>query len=163
MSKLPNRLTNNLTASEILASQYDPEVARKHLSKCFAAIEQFETEVHAFASIDKTVSVDGVPKGLLAGIPIGIKDVIESASLPTEFNSPLYEHHQAARDAACIAVLKAQGAVVLGKTATVEFASLGRVAATRNPHNLAHTPGGTSSGSAAAVAASSVWPIDTST
>jgi len=152
MSKLQNRLTNNPTASEILASPSDHEGARKNLSDCLAAIEQYEAEVHAFASIDKNVSVDDAPQGLLTGIPIGIKDVIESVALPTEFNSPLYENHQPVRDAACIAVLKAQGAVVLGKTTTVEFASLGRVAETRNPHNLAHTPGGTSSGSAAAVA-----------
>ena len=152
MSKDKNRLTNNLTASEILARQDDSQLAETNLSDCLAAIEQYESDVCAFASIDHAVNIKAAARGLLSGIPIGVKDVIESASLPTEFNSPLYEDHQASRDAACLAVLKAQGAVLLGKTTTVEFASLGRVTATRNPHNYAHTPGGTSSGSAAAVA-----------
>lgn len=152
MTKDKTRLTNNPTASEILARQGDLQLAEKNLSDCFAAVEQYESDVRAFASIDRNASVDSLAPGLLSGIPIGVKDVIESASLPTEFNSPLYEGHQASRDAACLAVLKAQGAVLLGKTTTVEFASLGRVATTKNPHNYAHTPGGTSSGSAAAVA-----------
>jgi len=141
------------TASEFLQRvQYGEKTASEYVGDCLDAIEKYESEVAAFASIDRDAGPSDARQGLLQGIPIGVKDVIETARLPTEFNSPLYANHQAARDAACVAVLKAHGAFVLGKTTTVEFASLGQVSATCNPYNLAHTPGGTSSGSAAAVA-----------
>lgn len=94
--------------------------------------------------------------GLLCSVPIGVKDVIEAAGLPTEYNSPLYAGHRSSRDAACVGILRTEGAIVLGKTTTVEFASLGRVAPTTNPHDPRRTPGGSSSGSAAAVAAGMV-------
>jgi Asp-tRNA(Asn)/Glu-tRNA(Gln) amidotransferase A subunit family amidase len=71
--------------------------------------------------------------------------------MPTTHNSALYQGHRPAKDAGCVAVVRHCGAVILGKTDTVEFAAAGRKALTRNPHNLAHTPGGSSSGSGAAV------------
>ena len=96
---------------------------------------------------DKRPPMDG-----LHGLPIGVKDVIDTADYPTTQNSRIYAGLRVGRDAACVALARGAGAVILGKTDTVEFASSGRKALTRNPFNSAHTPGGTSSGSAAAVA-----------
>src|SRR6185436_9780034 len=87
----------------------------------------------------------------LHGVPVGIKDVIDTADMPTEYNSPIYRGHQPKWDAACVTLLRRAGCVILGKTVTTEFAN-NHPAQTRNPHNLGHTPGGSSSGSAAAVA-----------
>src|SRR5690606_1780423 len=92
------------------------------------------------------------PAGVLHGVPIGVKDVIDTADYPTTQNSPIYAGLRVGRDAAAVALARGAGALILGKTDTVEFASSGRKALTRNPYNPAHTPGGTSSGSAAAVA-----------
>jgi len=91
------------------------------------------------------------PVSPLHGLTFGVKDVIDTFDMPTQQNSPLYFRHQSGQDAACVAVVRHSGALVVGKTDTVEFASGGRRAASRNPHNLAHTPGGSSSGSGAAV------------
>ncbi len=84
-------------------------------------------------------------------MPVGIKDVIDTADMPTEYNSPIYRGHRPRWDAACVALLRRAGCVILGKTVTTEFAN-NHPAKTRNPHKLTHTPGGSSSGSAAAVA-----------
>lgn len=92
------------------------------------------------------------PRGPLHGIPVGIKDVILTQDMPTQYNSALYRGYAPQLDAACVALLRAAGAIIFGKTDTVEFAATGRRALTRNPHALEHTPGGSSSGSAAAVA-----------
>ena len=78
--------------------------------------------------------------------------MIDTADLPTQHNSPIYRGHHPGQDAACVAVLRAAGAIILGKTETVEFAAGGRKAPTTNPHDPRRTPGGSSSGSAAAVA-----------
>ena len=91
------------------------------------------------------------PKGPLHGLPFGVKDVIDTAEYPTTQNSPIYDGLRLGRDAACVGVVRGNGALILGKTDTVEFASGGRKALTRNPYNDAHTPGGSSSGSGAAV------------
>ncbi|HEV2673033.1 MAG TPA: amidase family protein [Aliidongia sp.] len=87
----------------------------------------------------------------LHGLPFGVKDVMDTADMPTTQNSGFYQGHRPTKDAACVAIVRQRGSVVLGKTDTVEYASNGRRAATRNPYNLAHTPGGSSSGSGAAV------------
>ncbi len=100
--------------------------------------------------LDK-LAVRGTPKGVLHGLPIGVKDIIDTADMPTTQNSVIYDGCQVGRDAACVGVVRSSGALVMGKTDTVEFASGGRKALTRNPFNLAHTPGGSSSGSGAAV------------
>jgi amidase len=84
-------------------------------------------------------------------VPIGVKDIIDTADQPTGYGSPIYAGHRPPRDAACVALLRRAGAVILGKTATTEFAGA-FPAATVNPHKPGHTPGGSSSGSAAAVA-----------
>ena len=91
------------------------------------------------------------PKGPLHGLPFGVKDIIDTADFPTTHNSPIYDGMRVGRDAACVGVVRGGGALILGKTDTVEFASGGRKALTRNPYNPAHTPGGSSSGSGAAV------------
>jgi Asp-tRNA(Asn)/Glu-tRNA(Gln) amidotransferase A subunit family amidase len=87
----------------------------------------------------------------LNGLPIGVKDIIDTHDMPTHYGSPIHAGHRPSADAACVALAREAGAVMLGKTATTEFA-LRHPGPTANPHNVAHTPGGSSSGSAAAVA-----------
>jgi Asp-tRNA(Asn)/Glu-tRNA(Gln) amidotransferase A subunit family amidase len=96
---------------------------------------------------------DGAPpSGPLHGIPIAVKDLIDTVEMPTGYGSAIYEGHRPAADAACVALARGAGAIVLGKTVTTEFACF-TPGKTANPRNPAHTPGGSSSGSAAAVAA----------
>ena len=90
-------------------------------------------------------------KGLLAGVPVGVKDIIDTRDMPTGMGSPIYDGYRPQTDASCVARLRAAGAVILGKTVTCEFAGL-IPRKTANPHDLARTPGGSSSGSCAAVA-----------
>jgi amidase len=90
-------------------------------------------------------------KGRLAGVPVGIKDVIDTVDMPTEHGSPIYRGNRPFADAACVALIRAAGGVILGKTVTTEFANR-HPGATVHPHNYDHTPSGSSSGSAAAVA-----------
>jgi len=90
--------------------------------------------------------------GPLAGLPFGVKDIFDTADLTTEYGSPIYSGHRPGRDAVCVALARRAGGVMAGKTVTTEFASF-HPGKTSNPHNAAHTPGGSSSGSAAAVAA----------
>jgi Asp-tRNA(Asn)/Glu-tRNA(Gln) amidotransferase A subunit family amidase len=115
--------------------------------------------LHAWASFDadaareRARALDRLPvRGPLFGVPLGVKDIIDTAGMATAYGSPIYAGHVPALDAACVSLAKAAGAWVLGKTASTEFANM-QPAATRNPHDTAHTPGGSSSGSAAAVAA----------
>jgi Asp-tRNA(Asn)/Glu-tRNA(Gln) amidotransferase A subunit family amidase len=89
--------------------------------------------------------------GLLHGVPIGIKDIIDTVDMPSGYGSPIYDGHRPPADAATVALPRAAGAVILGKTVTTEFANR-HPGPTTNPHNPAFTPGGSSSGSAAAVA-----------
>src|SRR4029078_5917146 len=89
-------------------------------------------------------------KGARAGVPLGIKDIIDTFDMPTDMGSPIYKNNRTSADASCVALARRAGAVILGKTVTCEFAGL-TPNVTRNPHNLDHTPGGSSSGSAAAV------------
>ena len=91
------------------------------------------------------------PAGPLHGVPVGVKDVIDTADMPTGYGSDIYRDHRPQRDAACVTRLRAAGALIMGKTVTTEFA-FQRPGKTRNPRAPAHTPGGSSSGSAAAVA-----------
>lgn len=88
----------------------------------------------------------------LHGVSIGVKDVLLTSDMPTRYNCAFYHDNGPAHDAAAVAILRNAGAVMIGKTETVELASVGAPPRTRNPHNIAHTPGGSSSGSAAAVA-----------
>ncbi len=121
-------------------------------------IEAREGIVGAWQHLDRDQALaearqrDGeAPRGPLHGIPIAVKDLIDTVDMPTAYGSPIYRGHRPAADAACVALARAAGAVVLGKTVTTEFATF-TPGKTANPHNPAHTPGGSSSGSAAAVA-----------
>lgn len=117
-----------------------------------------EGELHAWAYLGRDEALqearqrDQQPRlGPLHGIPIAIKDLSDTATMPTGYGSPAYSNHRPVMDAACVALARAAGAVILGKTATVEFGAT-RPCATVNPHNRRHTPGGSSAGSAAVVA-----------
>ncbi|AOB32251.1 amidase [Bordetella sp. H567] len=132
--------------------------ARELAETCLARIDARNADVQAYAAYDATrirAQADeadaGRRRGLLRGIPFAVKDVIQSADYPTTYGSPIYAGHRTGRDAACVALSREQGAVLMGKVVTSEFATQ-TPGLTRNPLNLAHTPGGSSSGSAAAVA-----------
>lgn len=125
---------------------------------CLARITEREASVQAWAYLDPESALEqaracdrGPHRGVLHGIPIGVKDVIDVAGMPTACGSPIYAGAIARADAACVAMARAAGAIILGKTHTAEFANTAPPL-TRNPHRLTHTPGGSSSGSAAAVA-----------
>jgi Asp-tRNA(Asn)/Glu-tRNA(Gln) amidotransferase A subunit family amidase len=118
-----------------------------------------EAEVGAWQHFDRDLVLAAArradnepPRGPLHGIPLAVKDVIDTFDLPTGYGSPIYANHRPAADAACVALARAAGAIVLGKTVSTEFAYF-TPGKTTNPHNKAHTPGGSSSGSAAAVGA----------
>jgi len=125
---------------------------------CLERIAEREPVVGAWEHLEPAAALAaardldrGAPRGPLHGVPVGIKDVFDTVDAPTTYGSPIYRGHRPAWDAACVASLRAAGAVVLGKTVTTEFAAY-HPGKTANPHNPAHTPGGSSSGSAAAVA-----------
>jgi Asp-tRNA(Asn)/Glu-tRNA(Gln) amidotransferase A subunit family amidase len=126
---------------------------------CAKAIAIREAEVGAFAALDLAAAQRDAQPELarmpLCGLAVGIKDIYDTADLPTAYGSPIYAGHRPKTDAAMVMLVRRAGGIVLGKTVTTEFAGL-QPAATRNPRNLAHTPGGSSSGSAAAVAAGMV-------
>jgi len=133
---------------------------------CLARVREVDGQVQAWAFLDPDHAraqaraadefrLAGQPIGPLHGVPVGLKDIIDTDDMPTENGSVLHAGRTPPRDAAVVALLRAAGAVIMGKTVTTEFAtrSPGK---TRNPHNPEHTPGGSSSGSAAAVAAGMV-------
>lgn len=118
------------------------------LSDCLARIEARGAQVQGWSYLDRAATGGHGP---LAGLVLGVKDVIDVAAMPTTHGSPIYAGNIAASDAQAVARLRAAGAVVLGKTVTAEFATY-HPGPAANPRNLAHTPGGSSSGSAAVVA-----------
>jgi Asp-tRNA(Asn)/Glu-tRNA(Gln) amidotransferase A subunit family amidase len=125
---------------------------------CLARVAERDGEVQAFVHIDPDAALaqahalDAGPlRGPLHGLPLGVKDLFDTAELPTAYGSALYAGHRPAADAAAVALCREAGALVLGKTVSTEFAYF-QPGPTRNPHDLGHTPGGSSSGSAAAVA-----------
>jgi amidase len=150
---------NALTATEIAHAIAAGETTCEAVVRdCLDRIEQRETIIHAWAGIDPELVLRharerdrSAARGPLHGVPIGVKDIIDTADLPTEMGSPIYRRHRPTTDAACVALVRAAGAVILGKTVTCEFAGMAP-GATANPHDVAHTPGGSSSGSGAAVA-----------
>jgi Asp-tRNA(Asn)/Glu-tRNA(Gln) amidotransferase A subunit family amidase len=138
------------------------DTPREFLERCLARLEAFEPAVGAFvchditaarAAADRSASRwrDGRPLSPIDGMPLGIKDIIETADMPTEQGSPLFVGWRTGRDAASVAALREAGAVILGKVVTTEFAAT-EPRGTRNPWDQERTPGGSSSGSAAAVA-----------
>jgi Asp-tRNA(Asn)/Glu-tRNA(Gln) amidotransferase A subunit family amidase len=133
---------------------------------CLARVREADAQVQAWAFLDPDhalaqaraadeLRLSGQPTGPLHGVPVGIKDIFDTADMPTENGSVLYAGRTPSRDATVVTRLRAAGAVIMGKTVTTEFAFLSP-GKTRNPHNPEHTPGGSSSGSAAAVAAGMV-------
>ena len=133
---------------------------------CLARIREVDGQVQAWAFLDANHALaqaraadawrlEGRPTGPLHGVPVGVKDIFDTADMPTENGSVLHAGRTPSRDATVVAMLRAAGAVIMGKTVTTEFAFL-TPGKTRNPHNPEHTPGGSSSGSAAAVAAEMV-------
>ena len=118
------------------------------LAESLAAIDAHEPAIGAFAHRAKNPRAQ--KEGPLRGIAVGIKDIIDTADMPTEMGSAIYRGHQPRADAPVVMLLKQAGATIVGKTTTTAFAA-NDPTPTRNPHNHAHTPGGSSSGSAASV------------
>ena len=149
-----------LTAAEAVSLTRNGTITVEALVRsCLERIADRDATIRAWVHIDPDRAIRHAReldkawvKGPLHGLPIGVKDMIDTGDMPTQHNSPIYTGHQPAADAACIAILRASGALILGKTDTVEFAASGRKALTRNPYDLTRTPGGSSSGSGAAVA-----------
>ncbi len=150
-----NQLCATDAAAAIAAGKLTSEAL---VAACLERVRQREDEVRAWACIDGELALKQArqrdkeaPRSRLHGIPVGVKDVIDTCDLPTEYGSPIYRGHRPAGDAACVAQVRELGGVILGKAVSTEFATR-HPNKTRNPRNLAHTPGGSSSGSAAAVA-----------
>jgi amidase len=150
----PERLTACEAVTQITAGTLTAEALTR------ACLEQARTgaEIKAWAWLDPDQALAQARaadrarhKGRLAGVPVGIKDIIDTADMPTAHGSPIYRGNRPFADAACVALIRAASGVILGKTVTTEFANR-HPGATVHPHNADHTPGGSSSGSAAAVA-----------
>jgi Asp-tRNA(Asn)/Glu-tRNA(Gln) amidotransferase A subunit family amidase len=150
----PERLTASETVTRLAAGTLTAEALAQ------ACLEQVRAgaEIKAWAWLDpeqalaRARAVDRAGrKGRLGGVPVGVKDIIDTVDMPTEHGSPIYRGNRPFADAACVALIRAAGGVILGKTVTTEFANR-HPGPTVHPHNAEHTPGGSSSGSAAAVA-----------
>lgn len=128
--------------------------APQMVEEALATIARIDPQVQAFEFVDPAIVRAQVrPNGVLAGVTVAVKDVIATRDMPTGHANARHAGTWTGTDAACIDTLRSAGAVILGKTVTTEFAATGRGGRTRNPHDLARSPGGSSSGSAAAVAA----------
>ena len=162
-------LTNlhSLSASEAARLIRDGVISSEQLVEaCLARIREADEKIQAWAFLDPDHALaqaraadawrsEGRVTGSLHGVPVGVKDIFDTADMPTEYGSVLHAGRTPSRDATVVSMLRAAGAVIMGKTVTTEFAYLSP-GKTRNPHNSEHTPGGSSSGSAAAVAAGMV-------
>jgi Asp-tRNA(Asn)/Glu-tRNA(Gln) amidotransferase A subunit family amidase len=136
--------------------------SEQYVQACLARVRETDARIEAWTFLDPDYALSqaraadrrrlsGQAIGPLHGVPIGIKDIIDTADMPTENGSPLHAGRTPSRDAAVVTLLRGAGAVIMGKTVTTEFAC-GASGKTRNPHNAEYSPGGSSSGSAAAVA-----------
>jgi Asp-tRNA(Asn)/Glu-tRNA(Gln) amidotransferase A subunit family amidase len=162
----PSRL-NWLSATDAARAIREGAVSSEELVQaCLARVREVDPTVQAWAFLDPEHALaqaraldarrrEGAALGPLHGLPVGVKDIIDTGDMPTECGSPLHSGRSPDDDAAVVEMLRAAGAVIMGKTVTTEFA-LYHPGKTRNPHNAGHTPGGSSSGSAAAVAAGMV-------
>jgi Asp-tRNA(Asn)/Glu-tRNA(Gln) amidotransferase A subunit family amidase len=146
----------SLTATEAARLVRDGKLRPIELTEAYLArIAEREPSVRAFAWFDADAARRGAAvarPGPLHGLPIGVKDVLDTSDMPSEYGSPIWRGWRPRADAAAVAWARAAGGVVIGKTVTTEFATR-KPGPTGNPHNLEHTPGGSSSGSAAGVAA----------
>ena len=153
-------LLNELTATGIIAAIAAGQTGVEEVVRaCLDRVAERDPAVRAWSYVDPACvlrqarELDKRPeRGPLHGVPIGVKDMIDTADMPTQHNSPLFVGHRPALDAAAVATLRSAGAIILGKTDTTEFAAAGRRAATRHPRDQGRSPGGSSAGSAAAVA-----------
>ena len=148
----------HFTASEAAAQLSAGELTAEALTRACLERARAGAEIKAWHWLDpeqalaQARAVDRAGrKGRLAGVPVGVKDVIDTVDMPTEHGSPIYRGNRPFADAACVALIRAACGVILGKTVTTEFANR-YPGPTVHPHNAEHTPGGSSSGSAAAVA-----------
>jgi len=141
---------NPVTLSEWLHAEH--ESRESGVKSCLARIQKMDSSIHAWVQV---LPQKPLGEGKLSGIPFGAKDIIETQGLATEYGSPVYKGRIGTTDAAIVRDLRGRGAILLGKTQTAAFA-MKDPPPTRNPRNLEHTPGGSSSGSAAAVAAGMV-------
>jgi Asp-tRNA(Asn)/Glu-tRNA(Gln) amidotransferase A subunit family amidase len=148
----------DLTATEAMRWMRSGRLTPQALmAACLERIGAREGTVRAFASLNPNAALDpanasSAAEGPLHGLPIGVKDILDTSDLPTEYGSPIWRRWEPRADAACVAWARAAGAVVIGKTVTTEFANR-HPGPTTNPHDPSRTPGGSSSGSAAGVAA----------
>ncbi|MFG1269821.1 amidase [Xanthobacter sp. DSM 14520] len=141
-------------AADLHAGRTTPRAVLEQVAR---AIGARESEVQAFAALDldrarAAADQAGLTARALAGLPVGVKDIIDTRDLPTAYGSALYAGHRPRNDAPVVAMTRRAGGLVVGKTVTTEFAFL-KPSQTRNPRRLTHSPGGSSAGSAAAVAA----------
>lgn len=163
MKRTPHALDFSTARAAFIAGADDP---RAHLERCIETIVARNGEVRAFITLglesarraaDASAQRyrNGAPLSAVDGMPLGIKDIMDTHDMPTQMGSPVYAGSQPAWDAACVHALRVGGAIIVGKTVTTAFAS-GETNETRNPLDLSRTPGGSSSGSAAAVGAGMV-------
>ncbi|KAH6972552.1 amidase signature domain-containing protein [Ilyonectria destructans] len=161
---LPWQLTASAALAKIQSAELTVEAYTRSLIE---RIEQRDDDVRAWVRLEKdrviqlAIALDQVPRaerGPLHGLPIAVKDVIYTKDMPTAHNSPLYGGSFPKVDAASVTILRQAGALIFGKTTTTEFAATGVGPETRNPHDLARTPGGSSTGSAAATGGSTIRP-----
>ena len=157
------------SATALVQRIRDGEIsASEALSAYIARIDESEETIRAWdylardnarkqAEIADKARRQGAPMGALHGVPLGVKDIFDTFDMPTQYGTPLHKDRRPREDAFAVERLRSQGAIMLGKTSTTELATYAPgVTKTRNPHNPEHTPGGSSSGSAAAVAAGQV-------
>ncbi len=139
---------------------------RAFLERCIGELDAWEPKIGAFVALNLAAAraaadrstdrwLAGKPLSPIDGMPVGIKDIIETIDMPTENGSPVFAGFRGNRDGASVAALREAGAVIVGKTVTTEFAWM-QPRATKNPWDLTRTPGGSSSGSAAAVAVGAI-------
>jgi Asp-tRNA(Asn)/Glu-tRNA(Gln) amidotransferase A subunit family amidase len=158
---IPTKLTSYIHQQQAFLRHADTPTAFLH--RCLEVIDQREGHIHAFVALDREGAElaavassarwkSGSPLSPVDGMPVGIKDVIETANMPTGQGSAQFSGTRTGRDAAAVLALREAGAIILGKTVTTEFAAT-HPGETRNPCDLERTPGGSSSGSAAAVSA----------
>ncbi len=156
---MPISHLNALSAAEIVSlTKSDALRCEEVALACLDRLSTREPVTKAWSFADRRLilhqakELDVRPaRGPLHGVPIGIKDIIETCDMPTEMGSPIYKGNRTKSDASCVALLRAAGALIFGKTVTCEFAGA-TAGPTTNPHDPARTPGGSSSGSGAAVA-----------
>src|SRR6266849_2215381 len=151
----PHRLPATTLARLIEGGELTAEAV---VRSCLERIRQREPVVRAWTHLADVAALEaaracgkGATRGVLRGVPFGVKDIFDTADMPSGYGSPIYTGCRPSFDASAVALPRAAGAILLGKTVTTEFANR-HPGPTANPHNEAHTPGGSSSGSAAAVA-----------